>query len=71
MPKDLISSESLTSENLIYERLAGSGLASPRRDTATPLYVWVLSSSILPQPGNRIGVWIDAQTWVDSNVWYD
>ena len=72
MLRDLISNKSLSSKNLIYEDLAGSGLTSPRSGSTTPVFVWILFTSTLPQPGNQIGTWVDIETWNDSpEVWYD
>ena len=68
--KDLISGKDLTGKRLVYQRLAGSGLTSPRTPGAVN-EVWVLSSNVLPQPGNKVGTWVDAETWVDLNVFYD
>ena len=67
---DLISGNSLAGKHLVYHMLASQGLASPRIPGAV-LEVWVLSSTVLPQPGNKVGTWDDAETWVDSNVFYD
>ena len=68
---DLIVGNSMaTRMRLVYQRLAGQGFASPRVPGVV-LEVWVLSSTVLPQPGNKVGTWDDAETWVDSNVWYD
>jgi len=67
---DLISS-GLTSKRLIYEHLAGNGLFSPITPSSVTS-VWILSASILPQPGNIVGIWDDAEIWNDSpEVWYD
>jgi len=33
--------------------------------------VWILSTTTKPQPANKVGLWYDGYTWVDTNVWYD
>ena len=67
---DLISGSSLAYKHLVYHKLSGQGLASPIVPGSI-LEVWVLSSTVLPQPGDKVGTWDDLETWVDTNVWYD
>jgi len=69
-------SKSLTSSSLIglgfsKNLLCNNGLASPNIDFfGTTFSVWVLSSDVLPQPANVFGIWVDAESWSDSNVYY-
>lgn len=68
MTKSLVS-HSLVGIGFSQNLLAENGLASPKIDFAGSI-VWILSSDVLPQPSSSIGVWIDSETWVDTNVYY-
>lgn len=58
-----------------FQLLVSGGLASGRLTSPfskqTPNLVWILDSSVLPQPANERGSWDDTKTWIDTNTWYD
>lgn len=62
MLKILLVDDGLTGYGLVGELLhASSGQT----------IVWILSSSVTPQPSNTRGIWLDNGVFVDANVWYD
>ena len=47
-------------------------ISFPRMMTALNRFPrWILSTSIVPQSSNSLGIWADDDIWNDVSVWYD
>lgn len=66
---DNLAGSSLAGNGMTGCGMTGYGMAGGKGEFVEQ--VWILSTTVTPQPSDRIGIWTEDGIWEDANVWYD